>query len=98
MVSTVAFGGIRIALTTKVAMVAGDIIFFRGASGQKEFQISVRDSVDRLNDLMAGMTADEQGPFGHARKELEGIDRALIERLFPRQPKAESEHGKEKPQ
>jgi len=41
MVSTVAFGGIRIALTTTVAMVAGDIIFFRGASGQKEFQISV---------------------------------------------------------
>jgi hypothetical protein len=70
----------------------------KSPSGFKEFQISVRDSVDRLNDLMAGMTADEQGPFGHARKELEGIDRALIERLFPRQPKAESEHGKEKPQ
>ena len=63
-----------------------------------EFQISVRSSIDRLNDVLAGMTADEQAPFAHARNELEKIDRALIERLFPRQPKAESEHGKVKPQ
>jgi hypothetical protein len=69
----------------------------KNPSGFKEFQIAVRDSIDRLNDLMAGMTADEQLPFGHARKELEVIDRALIQRLFPRQPKAESEHGKAKP-
>ncbi len=40
-VSTVEFGGSRIALTTAAAMVAGDIIFFRGACGQKLFQISV---------------------------------------------------------
>jgi hypothetical protein len=70
----------------------------KSPSGFKEFQIAVRDSIDRLNDLLAGMTADEQAPFGHARKELEGIDRVLIQRLFPRQPKAESEHGKAKPQ
>ncbi|MGA8231396.1 MAG: hypothetical protein WB795_07930 [Candidatus Acidiferrales bacterium] len=69
----------------------------KNPSGFKEFQISVRSNIDRLNDLMAGMTADEQPPFGHARKELQEIDRALIQRLFPRQPKAESEHGKAKP-
>jgi len=40
-VSTVAFGGSRIALTTAAATVAGDIIFFRGASGQRVFQMSV---------------------------------------------------------
>jgi hypothetical protein len=68
----------------------------KNPSGFKEFQISVRSNIDRLNDLMAGMTADEQPPFGHARKELQEIDRALIQRLFPRQPKAESEHGKAK--
>jgi hypothetical protein len=70
----------------------------KSPSGFKEFQISVRSSIDRLNDVLAGMTADEQAPFAHARNELEKIDRALIERLFPRQPKAESEHGKVKPQ
>ena len=69
----------------------------KSPAGFKEFQISVRDSIDRLNDLMAGMTADEQAPFGQARKELQEIDRVLIQRLFPRQPKAESEHGKAKP-
>jgi len=69
----------------------------KSPSGFKEFQIAVRDSIERLNDLMAGMTADQQEPFGHARKELEVIDRSLIQRLFPRQPKAESEHGKAKP-
>ncbi len=69
----------------------------KNPSGFKEFQISVRSSIDRLNDLMAGMTADEQPPFGHARKKLDVIDRALIQRLFPRQPKAESEHGMTKP-
>src|ERR1700727_2119249 len=40
-VSTVAFGGSRIALTAAVAIVAGDTIFFRGACGQNEFQMSV---------------------------------------------------------
>ena len=34
-VSTVAFGGRRIALTTASATVAGDIIFFRGACGHR---------------------------------------------------------------
>src|ERR1035441_2475386 len=40
-VSTVALGGKRMALTTAAAMVAGDIIFFLGACGQRVFQISV---------------------------------------------------------
>jgi hypothetical protein len=79
------------------ALAATGIDAEKSPAGFKEFQISVRDSIDRLNDLMAGMTADEQAPFGRARKELQEIDRVLIQRLFPRQPKAESEHGKAKP-
>jgi hypothetical protein len=70
----------------------------KNPSGFKEFQIAVRESIDRLNDVLTGMTGDEQPPFGHARKELESIDHALIQRLFPRQPKAEAEHGKATPQ
>lgn len=82
---------------TEDALEATGIDAEKSPAGFKEFQISVRDSIDRLNDLMAGMTADEQAPFGRARKELQEIDRVLIQRLFPRQPKAESEHGKAKP-
>ncbi|MGA7915268.1 MAG: hypothetical protein WCA00_08545 [Candidatus Acidiferrales bacterium] len=56
--------------------------------GYRQLQISVRESVRRLNDLLTGMAGDEQKPFQEARDDLEKMDRQLIHQLFPDRPKA----------
>lgn len=56
--------------------------------GYRELQISVRESVRRLNDLLTGMAGDEQKPFQEVRDDLEKMDRQLIHQLFPDRPQA----------
>jgi len=65
-------------------------------AGFKELQISVRAALRRVDDLLVGLTADEQEPFLEVRKELEQLDRHLFQELFPRQPVVESPAPKPK--
>ena len=65
------------------------------SAGYKELQMSVRASLRRLNDILAGLTADDQKRFESARRDLETLNRALLRQLFPRQPgttRADKEH------
>jgi hypothetical protein len=65
-------------------------------NGFKQLQVSIRQSLRRLDDILPSLTADEQKPFLQVRKELEHLDRHLIRELFPRQPGAEPSAPKPK--
>jgi hypothetical protein len=56
-------------------------------SGFKQLEFSVRESLTRLEDIMAGIPKDDQKRFTEIRNELQGLDHQLILELFPRQTK-----------
>ena len=55
-------------------------------AGFKQLQISLRESLRRLNEILVGLPADDQPPFLAVRKDLDELNRRLISKLFPRQP------------
>jgi hypothetical protein len=56
--------------------------------GYKQLEISVRESMRRLDDIMVGLAKDEQKPLAEVRAELEALDGELIHQLFPKRPEA----------
>jgi len=52
-------------------------------SGFKQLQISLQESLRRIDMLLPAMTSDEQAPFLEVRKDLDDMNRHLIEQLFP---------------
>ena len=59
-------------------------------AGFKQLQISLRESLRRLDHLLEGLTADEQAPFLAVRKDLDQTNRHLFHELFPRQPASDT--------
>ncbi len=61
--------------------------------GFKQLQFSLQESLRRLDMLLVAMTSDEQTPFLEVRKDLDDMNRHLIEQLFPgkapEEPKAD---------
>jgi hypothetical protein len=55
-------------------------------SGFKELQISLRESLRRLNEITRGLPADEQARFLEVREDLDEINRQMIHKLFPHEP------------
>jgi hypothetical protein len=53
-------------------------------AGFKQLEFSLRDSLRRLDSVLANLTSDEQAPFLDIRKELGELNRHLMEHLFPR--------------
>jgi hypothetical protein len=66
-------------------------------NGFKELQISLRESLRRLDNVIGDLSGDEQKPFRDIRQELDQMDRRLIHQLFPRRPEAGAESQKDKP-
>jgi len=56
------------------------------SAGFKELEISVRESLRRLNNVLVSLSADEQKPFLEIRDDLDQLNRHLIKELFPSQP------------
>jgi plasmid stabilization system protein ParE len=56
--------------------------------GYRQLQISVRQSLRRIDDVISGLSGDEQTPFREARAELDDVDRGLLRELFPTRPDA----------
>ena len=56
--------------------------------GYKKLEISVRESVRRLDDIMVSLAKDEQKPLAEVRTELETLNGELIHQLFPKRPEA----------
>jgi hypothetical protein len=57
--------------------------------GFKQLQISLRQSLRRLEDIIVRLNTDDNKPFIEVRKDLEELDRHLVRELFPRQPGGE---------
>ena len=72
------------------ALGAAGIDAEKHSSGFKQLEISLQESLRRLDALLPNMTVDEQAPFLEVRKDLDNMNRHLIEELFPRRaPPAE---------
>jgi hypothetical protein len=56
------------------------------SSGFKELQISLRESLRRLNEITRGLSADDQALFLEVREDLDEINRHMIQELFPHEP------------
>jgi len=63
--------------------------------GYKQLEISVRESIRRLDDIMVSLARDDQAPLAAVRKDLDEMDRQMIHLLFPKRP--EPAPAKEKP-
>ena len=68
------------------------------SGGFKELEISVRQSLRRLDELLVSMTGEEQKPFLEVREDLDRMNRHLVRELFPRQPVPEESASKQKGQ
>ena len=65
--------------------------------GYKQLEISVRESMRRLDDIMVSLAKDEQAPLAEVRKDLDELDRQMIHQLFPKRPEAAPATTPEKP-
>jgi hypothetical protein len=65
--------------------------------GYKQLQISVRESIRRLDDIMVSLAKDEQAPLAEVRKDLDELDRQMIHQLFPKRPQPAANTEPEKP-
>ena len=54
--------------------------------GYKQLEISLRQSLRRLNALLVSFNGDDQKPFLEVREGLDELNRHLIRELFPNQP------------
>ena len=59
------------------------------SGGYKQLEISVRETLQRLDEALVPLTGDQQKPFLEIRKELDATDHRLIHELFPREPQAQ---------
>jgi hypothetical protein len=66
-------------------------------NGFKELQISLRESLRRLDNIIADLSGDEQESFRGVREDLEQMDLKLIHQLFPRRPEAQQKSQPDKP-
>ncbi len=58
--------------------------------GYKQLEISLRESLRRLNALLVSFTGEDQKPFLEVRQGLDELNRHLIRELFPNQPDKET--------
>ena len=66
-------------------------------NGFKELQISLRESLRRLDHIIADLSGDEQKSFRDVRQDLEQMDLKLIHQLFPRRPEAQQKSQLDEP-
>ena len=52
--------------------------------GFRELELSLRQSLRRLDNLLVGLTTDDEAPFLQVRIDLDELDGHLIHELFPR--------------
>jgi hypothetical protein len=65
-------------------------------AGYKELEISVREALRRLNNVMVSLAEDDQKPFREIRKQLDDLNSDLVKELFPKKPGAGAGSGKSK--
>jgi hypothetical protein len=66
----------------------------RKSAGFKELEISVRESLHRLREVLAGLSGEDEKHYAKVRVQLEQLNNELIKELFPRQPGAGPQNPK----
>ncbi len=56
------------------------------SSGFKQLQISLQEALRRLDEIFAGLTADQQPEFASVRGDLQQMNDHLVQELFPGSP------------
>lgn len=71
---------------TVAALKSSGINAERRSNGFKHLEIHLRKSLRQLIDIVAAVPFERREPFQAIQKDLEGLDKELIDMLFPRQP------------
>ena len=71
---------------TAKALAATGVDAQRRPAGFKELQISLRESIRHLDDLILGLPVDERQWLQAVRFDLSAIQSLLVDALFPRKP------------
>lgn len=58
------------------------------SSGFKQLQISLQEALRRLDEIIAGLTSDQQPEFAAVRSDLQKMNDHLVQELFPGSPAA----------
>jgi hypothetical protein len=58
-------------------------------AGFKQLQFSVREALRRIDGILASLDAEQQVPFRNVRKDLDQLNRHLLQELFPRRQSPE---------
>lgn len=66
----------------------------RKPAGFKELQLHLRRNLLRLGQTILSLPYEQRAPFEAIRKELDEVDKELINELFPRQPGKKSSERK----
>ena len=81
-------------ISTHEALKATAVDPERKSAGFKELEISVRESLHRLREILAGLGGEDEQHYAKVRAQLEQLNNELIKELFPRQPGAASQNPK----
>ena len=54
------------------------------SNGYRQLQISLRESLRRIDSMIVGLSSDDRVPFVAVRGQLDEMERHLIEKLFPK--------------
>jgi hypothetical protein len=73
-------------ISTHEALKAKAVDPERKSAGFKELEISVRESLHRLREILAGLGGEDEQHYAKVRAQLEQLNNELIKELFPRQP------------
>jgi hypothetical protein len=71
---------------TVAGLEAGGVDAEKKPAGFKELQISLRETVRRVDDLILTLPVDKRPFFREVRTDLTNAQNALIDSLFPRKP------------
>ena len=81
-------------ISTHEALKAKGLDPERKSAGFKELEISVRESLHRLREILAGLGGEDEKHYAKVRSQLEQLNNELIRELFPRQPGAGPQNPK----
>ena len=56
------------------------------AEGYRQAEFSVRSSLRRINDILVGLSADDQKSLLDVKRRLDDLEQHLIRELFPHRP------------
>jgi hypothetical protein len=76
------------AASTEKALNASEPDAAKHSGGYRQLEISVREALRHINDILFSVPMDQKKAFSDIRDQLDQMDQRLIRRLFPREQPA----------